>query len=549
MKILVTGGAGFIGSQLCERLLNDGHKVVCVDDMSAGTIDNLMGILTNPNFIFVRMDVNNVDDLTNLICANKIEQIYHLAANSSISEGNKNTAVDFERTFKTTFSVLEAMKRADVKKLFFSSTSAVYGDKENQPMVENMGELLPENYYGGAKLASEAYISSFAKMNGFDVMIFRFANVIGPHLTHGVIFDFIKKLQKNPTELEILGDGNQTKPYIYSLDLIDAICQKTYQMPQGINVYNCGVESCTSVKQIADIVCKKLGLENVTYNFTGEKCGWKGDVPNYQFDISKLKDTGWVATYSSDEAVEKTVEDWLNKEIVANNIRCTQIVKTVKARYQQRSTNLFLSREYQLQARVEQMLKQNEQAKKVAFEKEQAEKQAAEAEAKKVEETKIEESKVEPAAVEQQVEQQECACCECEQAEQPKAAESTTNTEDIVEEKTEQQGTQLLFDIFEETENAEQDIAAEEEQDADTVMENEAKSLEEEFVDEISLENIPNNTEEQAAAMQDAKLEIFEEEQIPTEDDTEKTVIVMNEDDTENFVFDFEKEDEEKSQE
>ncbi len=311
MNILVTGGAGFIGSLLCERLIKDNHTVVCVDDLSAGKVENLQEIMANPNFKFEKLDINDLTALISIIQENNIEMIYHLAANSSISEGSKDTGIDLKRTFQTTYSVLEAMRFTGLKKLFFSSTSAVYGDKGSEALIENMGDLCPINYYGGAKLASESYISAFAKMNNFDVTIFRFANVIGPHLTHGVIFDFIKKLNANPHELQILGDGHQTKPYIYALDLIDAICLTTYNLQSGINIYNCGVESSSSVNEIADIICKKLGLAKVEYKYTGQKIGWAGDVPVYTFDISKIKKLGWSAKYTSNEAVEKTVDDWL----------------------------------------------------------------------------------------------------------------------------------------------------------------------------------------------------------------------------------------------
>lgn len=326
MKMLVTGGAGFIGSLLCERLIKDNNQVVCIDDMSAGKIENLKEIIDNENFKFIKLNVNKLDSLIEIMRSENIEKVYHLAANSSISDGTKDTSIDFQQTLQSTFSVLEGMRVVGIKNLFFSSTSAVYGDKNNQPMTENMGELFPINYYGGAKLASEAYISAFTKMNEMNTMIFRFANVIGPHLTHGVIFDFIKKLEANPKELQILGDGQQTKPYIYALDLIDAICEKTKNIPSGISVYNCGVESCSSVNEIADIVCKKLGLSDVKYKYTGQKIGWAGDVPNYQFDISKIKSAGWRAKYTSNEAVEKTVEDWIarqekDKQEDENNIK------------------------------------------------------------------------------------------------------------------------------------------------------------------------------------------------------------------------------------
>lgn len=222
-NILITGGAGFIGAHLSRTLLADGHKVVVADDFTLGNRENVADCLENPNFTLVEQDVTDVERLVALMEEYQIERVYHLAANSDIQKSAKVPGIDYDKTFNTTYSVVEAMRRTGCKKLFFASTSAVYGDKAGINMTEEIGGLAPISYYGGAKLASEAFISSYSYMNDFEVLIFRFPNVIGPGLTHGVIFDFIRKLQKNPKELEILGDGTQCKPYLYVLDLVDAI--------------------------------------------------------------------------------------------------------------------------------------------------------------------------------------------------------------------------------------------------------------------------------------------------------------------------------------
>ena len=145
-------------------------------------------------------------------------------------------------------------------------------------------------------------------MNDLNTVVFRFPNVIGPNLTHGVIYDFVKKLQKNPNELEILGDGTQTKPYLYVTDLVEAIVTFTLdkEMIKGVEVYNAGVETATSVTTIANIVCEELGYENVKYNYTGGNVGWKGDVPKFQYDLTKIHNAGWVAKHTSDESVRDT---------------------------------------------------------------------------------------------------------------------------------------------------------------------------------------------------------------------------------------------------
>ncbi len=307
MKALVTGGAGFIGSHLVERLLNEGYEVICVDNFTLGTQERVDKFINNSNYKFYKIDINNTEDFCNQLKDEKIDIIYHLAANSDIQKGGKNPMVDYNDTFMTTFSVLELMRRNNIKNLFFSSTSAIYGDEKGLLMTEDLGGLKPISYYGGAKFASESFISSYSYMNDFNTMIFRFPNVIGPSLTHGVIFDFKKKLEKNPNELEILGDGTQTKPYIYVLDLIDVIMMMTKEIPKGIEIYNIGVETATSVTTIADIVCEELGYQNVKYKYTGGNVGWKGDVPKFQFDLTKIHNKGWHSSYTSDEAVRETV--------------------------------------------------------------------------------------------------------------------------------------------------------------------------------------------------------------------------------------------------
>ena len=292
-NILITGGAGFIGAHLSRTLLADGHKVVVADDFTLGNRENVADCLENPNFTLVEQDVTDVERLVALM------EEYQKSA--------KVPGIDYDKTFNTTYSVVEAMRRTGCKKLFFASTSAVYGDKAGINMTEEIGGLAPISYYGGAKLASEAFISSYSYMNDFEVLIFRFPNVIGPGLTHGVIFDFIRKLQKNPKELEILGDGTQCKPYLYVLDLVDAINRFSHRERKGVEIFNIGVDTATTVKEIADMVCERMGLENVEYKFTGGNVGWKGDVPAFQYDLSKIYETGWKPAHNSNESVRDTL--------------------------------------------------------------------------------------------------------------------------------------------------------------------------------------------------------------------------------------------------
>lgn len=308
MRVLVTGGAGFIGSHLVERLLNEGNEVIVVDNFTLGKQENVEKFKSNKNYKFYNIDISNNEDFCEKLKDEKIDIAYHLAANSDIQKGGKNPEVDYKDTFMTTRGVLELMRKNNIKNLFFSSTSAIYGDERDKLLTENSGGLLPISYYGGAKYASENFISSYSYMNDFNTMIFRFPNVIGPGLTHGVIYDFSKKLANNPNELEILGDGTQTKPYIYVFDLIDCIMLMTKDIKKGVQIYNIGVEDRVSVTRIADIVCDELGYKNVKYNYTGGNIGWKGDVPKFQYDLTKIHSTGWKAKHTSDKAVRETVK-------------------------------------------------------------------------------------------------------------------------------------------------------------------------------------------------------------------------------------------------
>ena len=312
MNILVAGGAGFIGSHLCDALLAKGHKVIVADKLIMGdqNIEHLKG---NDAFKFYEIELADQANVDKLFAENKIDAVYHLAANSDIQKGGKEPSIDFNDTLLTTRAILEGMRKANVKNMFFASTSAVYGEMLDVELTEETGGIKTVSYYGGAKLASEALISSYVSMCDMNAVIFRFPNVIGPRLTHGAVFDFIRKLRKNPRELEILGNGTQCKPYIYVLDLVDAIVKLTEDFKPGEDVYNISVKSeGTTVTHIAEIVVDVLGLENVEFKYTGGDRGWKGDVPRFAYDISKVLATGWEPKHTSDEAVRQTVIDAVN---------------------------------------------------------------------------------------------------------------------------------------------------------------------------------------------------------------------------------------------
>lgn len=307
MKTLVVGGAGFIGSHLCDALLKKKHDVICVDNFSLGTRENINHLEGNSKFKIYEADASVREKLEHIFQCEKLDYVFHLAANSDIQASGKNPDVEYQNTYGTTFQILACMRKYGVKKLFFASTSAVYGDKKDELLDENTSGLSPISYYGAAKLGSEALISAFSYMNDIQALIFRFPNVIGPRLTHGVIFDFIRKLKADPMHLQILGNGKQTKPYIYVTDLIDAIIQFMDTVSQGVELYNIGVQGDTSVTHIADIVCEEMMLESVQYEFTGGEGGWKGDVPRFRYCMDKIHNAGWRAVYTSNEAVRETV--------------------------------------------------------------------------------------------------------------------------------------------------------------------------------------------------------------------------------------------------
>lgn len=299
-SILVTGGAGFIGSNLVKKLLNEGNRVVAVDNLVLGRKEFVKEFLDIDGFEFHEMDILETS-FDKLMKKDTFEEIYHLAANSDIREGSKDLSRDLHLTFMTTFQVMKNADPKEVKKIFFSSTSAIYGDMGSIKIHEEASPLKPISFYGAAKLSSEAYISAFSHMQELEVCMLRFPNVIGPNLNHTVIFDFINKLKADSKKLTILGDGNQTKPYMHVDDLLSAI-EIAMENHSGFDVHNVAGTGSTTVKEIAMIVSEEMNL-SPSFEFTGGKIGWKGDVPVYDFNTSKIKSLGWKETLNSTEAV------------------------------------------------------------------------------------------------------------------------------------------------------------------------------------------------------------------------------------------------------
>lgn len=311
MKILVTGGAGFIGSHLCDVLIADGHNVTVVDNLVLGKVENLEHLINNPNFRLLKEDLNNGHAMNMIFMDGEFDMVYHLAANSDIQKGGKDPMVDYQLTFNTTFNVLQMMKKYEVKKFFFASTSAIYGETYDV-LNEDYGPLKPVSNYGAGKLASEAFISAFASTYHIQTWITRFPNVVGERFTHGVIYDFIHKLQKNPNELEVLGNGEQCKPYVYVKDLVAGIQFVINNSNEPYNVYMLGSDTRTKVKEIAAMVIEEMGL-NASIRYTGGDRGWVGDVPEFRYDLTKVNNLGWKASYDSNGAVRKAIQMALGK--------------------------------------------------------------------------------------------------------------------------------------------------------------------------------------------------------------------------------------------
>lgn len=315
MKCFVTGGAGFIGSHLVDKLLSEGHDVTVFDDLSSGKKEFIGHHYDNEHFLFIKADLINKRRIEKEIKGHDV--VFHIAANPDVRSGADDPSIA-EKDIKVTYNLLDAMRTQNVKKIVFSSSSVIYGETPEKPLPENYGPLLPISVYGAAKLAGEGLISSFAHTFDMQAWIYRFANVVGIRGTHGVIVDFINKLRKNPHELEILGDGQQKKPYLYVTECVDGMLYGFNQADDQINVFNLGVNSTTQVTRIGELVVEEMGLENVNFNYTGGKRGWKGDVPHFQFDISKIGNLGWEPSLSSDEAVRKAIKDVM-KQILINH--------------------------------------------------------------------------------------------------------------------------------------------------------------------------------------------------------------------------------------
>ena len=310
MNVLVTGGAGFIGSHLCKRLVEEGHQVVAIDNLSNGSKENLKELEENPQFTLYEFDVNNTFKLRSVFGAHPFDMVFHLAANADVVKGEENPMEDVHNTLLTTINVLEMMRIFGVKKFFLASSSTVYGNVEDR-IQERCTVMRPISHYGAAKLASEVFVSSFCNLHGFHVWIARFCNAVGPNMTHGVIPDLIRKLKKYPSRLEVYGDGTQTKPYIYIDDLLDGVMCLIDKADDRYNAYLVGTDSNMTMEQIAKLVMEELNI-STPIEYEKEYIGWKGDVSEYRYDVTRLRMFGWTPNYSAEDAIRKAVKENIN---------------------------------------------------------------------------------------------------------------------------------------------------------------------------------------------------------------------------------------------
>ena len=313
MRYLVTGGAGCIGSELALRLLDNGSEVVVLDNLSSGKEEHLAPMSGRPGFSFVEGDLLDADLVK--AATRGVDMVYHLAANPDVkfTEGDA-TDKDLKQNTICTYHVVEAMRANGVRKLGFSSTSAVYGISDVQPIPESAFFPQPISLYGATKLSCEALISAFQNLFGFQCWIFRFANIVGPKVRkkgRTVIGDFVARLKENPRRLLILGDGRQAKSYLLSEECVDAMLFAAEHASGPLSVFNLGCDDWLPVVQIADMVVEEMGLSGVEYDFTGGEGGWPGDVPRFRLDVSAINRLGWKARHTSAEAVRQAIRSTL----------------------------------------------------------------------------------------------------------------------------------------------------------------------------------------------------------------------------------------------
>lgn len=314
--IFITGAAGFIGSNLADSLLKDGHSVTGWDNLSTGFTEFTALAQRSPNYQFVKGDNLDVAGLT--AAMRGAEMVFHLAANADVRFGLNHPARDLEQNTIATFNVLEAMRANGIKRIGFSSTGSVYGESAMIPTPEDAPFPVQTSLYGASKLAGEGMLAAYCEGFGFQGWIFRFVSILGDRYTHGHVFDFYRQLKENSQLLHILGNGKQRKSYLAISDCVAAIRHVTMgdAAPKpsdrgGVQIFNLGTDEYCEVLSSAEWICKKMGV-SPRFEFSGGERGWVGDNPFIFLDTKKIRSTGWKPQYSIQQSVEQTVA-WLSE--------------------------------------------------------------------------------------------------------------------------------------------------------------------------------------------------------------------------------------------
>ena len=308
-RTCIVGGAGFIGSHFAARLLSDPTtaRVTVYDNFSSGRDWHLAAVKDDPRLRVVRADVADLDTLTETFRGHTAA--IHLASNPDIAAAVANPAIDFDQGTLLTHHVAEAARMAEVALVLYASGSGVYGDLGEVEATEDHGPMVPTSTYGASKLAGEAILAAYAAMFDFTVRAFRFGNVVGPSQTHGVGFDFVRRLLEDPTRLRILGDGRQSKSYIYVEDVIAAVLLAGSLAETPFDAFNVATGDYVTVTEIAEIAMAVLGLEpgSTTFDYTGGDRGWKGDVPVVRIATEKIRSLGWANTRTGPQALRDSM--------------------------------------------------------------------------------------------------------------------------------------------------------------------------------------------------------------------------------------------------
>ena len=305
MKAFVSGGAGFIGSNLVDRLLDLGHEVTVYDNLSTGLLQFLEYARDFDRFRLVKGDLLDEDSLSEAITGH--EFVFHLAANADVRFGTEHPRRDLEQNTIVTYNILEAMRNHGIRKIAFASTGSVYGEATVIPTPEGAPFPIQTSLYAASKLAGEGMIAAYCEGFGFQSWIFRFVSILGERYTHGHVFDFYRELKQNPSRLEVLGNGKQRKSYLYIQDCIDAILLALEKSNESVNVLNLGVDGYCEVNDSIGWICEELGV-SPKLEYTGGDRGWIGDNPFIFLDTSKIRDLGWKPKLSIKDGVLKTIQ-------------------------------------------------------------------------------------------------------------------------------------------------------------------------------------------------------------------------------------------------